>query len=536
MDRTKHFVSKLVCFGFCIFAGLCLGGCRGNPRAERQVAGEAVVNIGANPRTLDPSLAADVPSSKVILGLIRGLTVLDANSQPQPDLAESWEVSPDGLVYDIKLREAYWTNGEPVTADDFVYTWTRRVLNPEFASEYAYQLYNYLKGGKEYYDNPNLGPDSVWVWALAPDKLRIHLEAPTPFFPQILSHHSYFPVCRSVDEANKDWALRPETYVGCGPYKLLEYSPGDKIVMEKNPGYWDTDNVKLDRLVFRMIEEESTELIAFDTGELDATNTVPRPDIPKLRERAEYRSPYMVGTYFLFINCRREIFEDVRVRRALALAIDRRAIVESMTQAGEPLAFFISPMVLYSNPPEPTYQDADFDGARRLLAEAGYPDGQGLPKLRYIYNTMEGHRKIAEVLQETWRRELGIEMAVENQEFKVLLDNRRAGEFDIARAGWVADFADPINFLDMFESESDHNDSFWEDAHYDDLLAKVRAEADLEKREALMIEAELYFVEQMPAIPIYSYRNPYLVAQGLEGYENNLSGIFDPARLRWAEQ
>jgi oligopeptide transport system substrate-binding protein len=282
-----------------------------------------------------------------------------------------------------------------------------------------------------------------------------------------------------------------------------------------------------------MIELESTERIAFEDGELDGTANVPRPDLAGLRGRPELRFSPQYATYFLNLNCPRRPLDDPRVRRALALAIDRQAIVKSVVLGGEKPAFNLTPPELYQTPPPPAFADARYEQARRLLTEAGYPQGRGFPKLRYIYNTLETHRQIAQVLQETWRRELGIDISIENQEFKVVINNRHEGNFDIARNGWVADFADPINFLEIFDSKSDNNDSHWLDPRYDALLAACRAESDPRKREGLLRQAEAYLMAQMPLIPLYYQTTPYLVAPELTGYVLNPMDAFDPAEIAW---
>lgn len=521
--------------GLILAAAVLAAACQGDPRAERIKNKDVAINAGSDPRSLDPSLIADLSSMRAMMNFTRGLTVLDAQGTPQPELAESWTVSPDGLTYDIKLRPAKWSNGDPVTADDVVYTWTRRMLNPKFGAEYAYSLF-YIKGAEEFFGDQKRGAESVGVKALAPDRLQVTLAHPTPFFPSLLAHNAYFPVSRKADQANPDWAKRAETYVGCGPFVMDHYRPGDKLTGHKNPNYWNAAKVSMERVTVLMIEDESTERGAFETGELDGTYMVPRTAVESLRGTPEIRFSPQYATYFLHFNCQREVFKDVRVRRALALAIDREAIVKNVTRAGETPAFYISPPALYKQPPQATFKDKQFDEARRLLAEAGHPGGKGIPKLSYIYNTMETHQQIAQVLQETWRRELGIQMEVQNQEFKVLINSRRAGTFDIARGGWQADFADPINFLEIFDSKSDNNDSHYIDAKYDAMLAAVRAEGDPVRREELMRKTEDYLVEQMPAIPLYVQTTPYLVTPRLEGYVNNPMGLFNSEEMRWKEK
>ncbi len=533
--------TKLVAI-LCLALGATITACLGDPRAKRIEAGEADVNIGSNPRTLDPSLSTDIPSTRAIMCFMRGLTTLDENGKARPELAESWKASKDNTVWVFKLRPAKWTNGDPVTAADFQYAWINRVLEPRFKSEYAYQLF-YIRGARAYFEarakeiadkveESDLRQSMVWITALAPDQLMVTLENPTPFFPELVAHTAYYPVCERVDRETSHWAERAETYVGNGPFKLQSYEPNKQIVGQKNPAYWNAENVRLNRVVLRVINEEATERIAFENGEIDGTGQVPRADLDSLRRRPEFHSTPIYSTYFINLNCERPIFKDARVRRALALAIDRKAIVASVTRNGEPTAEGIVPPQLYTDKPEPFFPEFDPGQARKLLAEAGYPDGRGFPRLKYILNEMQGHRLIAQVIQEQWKKELGIDLDVESQEFRVLIDNRRAGKFDVARNGWVADFPDPINFLEIFDSKSDNNDSHWKDETYDKLLKEARGESDPERRQDAYKQAEAYLMQEMPAIPIYYYTQPYLAAKRLD-YRLNPMSLFEASELAW---
>lgn len=517
--------------------------CRPDPRAARIKAGEAVINIGSDPRTLDPSRATDNVSARAIGCFIRGLTSLDENGKARPELAESWQVRDGGMTWIFNLRPAKWSNGDPVTAVDFQYAWVERMLNPEFKAEYAYMLF-YIRGARTYYEarakeiekgvkDSELSTGNVWVTALRPDQLMVQLENPTPFFPELVAHHSYYPVCEKTDRANPKWPEKAQTYVGNGPFKMVEYTSSKQIIGEKNPDYWDAANVGLKKITLRFIEKESGERAAFDVGELDGTQQVPRPDLDQLRNRPEFRSTPSYQVYFLNFNCQKAIFKDPRVRRALSLAIDRKAIVKNITRAGEQTATGLVPPELYTDKPAGYFAEHDPEQARKLLAEAGYLGGNGFPKLRYIYNRTDIHTLIAQVVQEQWKRELGIDMEVEAQEFRVCIDNRHNGNFDVARNGWVADVADPINFLEIFDSKSENNDSHWENPAYDELLQKARREPDPYKRQAAYKAAEAYLMDAMPAVPIFFYTQPYLCAEGLN-YRLNPMSLWDAARLAWS--
>lgn len=514
------------------FASLLLAGCHADSRAERKKKGEVVLNLAGDPKTLDPGHCEDVVAARAISAFVRGLTVIDAKGKPQPEIAERWEVSPDGKTYDIYLRPSKWTNGEPVVAGDFVYAWLDRVLSPKFAAVYAYMLF-YIEGAEAFYKGTLTDRSKVGVEAVAPNHLRVRLTAPAPFFPQVLAHHAYYPICPSVDRANPQWALRAETYVGNGPFKLGSYAPGDRLIGVKNEGYWNAANVAMNKLTYRCIEEESTERITFENGEMDSTYAAPRPDLEKLKAEGVLHSTVETSNYYLNLNMKHPAFADVRVRRALNLAIDRASITKNVTRAGEPPALSLVPPGLYDGPIKQYFKDADFTEARKLLGEAGYPGGKGFPKLRYIYNTQEMHRAISQVIQENWKRELGIDIEIDNQEFKVVIENRHQGNYDIARNGWVADFADPLNFLDLFLSYSGNNDSFYNSPAYDHLVEQARDEADPRKRMELLRQAEDLLMTDLPIIPVFFYVYPYLAAPELEGHEVSPLRTTDVAKLRW---
>lgn len=507
--------------------------CSPDLRAERRKNGEVVLNAGSDPKTLDPNLVEDTSSARVVSAFVRGLFFLDHEGHAQPDMAERWEVSEDGKTWDFYLRDSKWSNGQPVTADDFAHAWLNRMLNPDFASVYAYILY-YIEGAEDYY-NGNVEAEKVGVEVAGAKHLRVRLTAPAPFFPQLLAHHSYYPVCKSTDLDNPKWPLRAETYVGNGPYKMLTYDPGHLITAEKNEGYWNAANVAMNKLTWRFIDEESTELIAFENGELDGTYAAPRADLEFLRERGVLKISPEIATYYLNINMNRDIFKDPRVRKALNLAIDRASITKNVSRAGEDPAMSLVPPQLYEDPAKPYFKDADFSEAKRLFAEAGYPDGKGFPTLQYIYNTNENHKAIAQVIQENWKKHLGIDITIENQEFKVTIENRHQGKYDIARNGWVADFADPINFLDLFLSYSGQNDSDFNSEEFDKLVAQARDEADAHKRLRLLRQAEDVLMRELPIIPIYFYKQPYLCTPELEGYTQSPMKTVDVTKLHWKQ-
>jgi oligopeptide transport system substrate-binding protein len=522
------------------FGALALGAgvsCAKSPEKEQTI----VYNLGVEPETLDPAKSTGVAEHRAITALINGLTRLDADGIAQPAMAERWEANEDHSAFTFHLREANWSSGDPVTAEDFVWSW-RRVVDPETASDYAYQLY-YIKNGEAL--NSGKESDFSMLGAEAADDrtIIVNLEGPTPFFPALAAHSAYYPVHRPTVEGNPAWHLSPETYVGNGPFVLKEWRHHNRIVMEKSPSYWDAGAVKLERLVYRMLEEESTALAAFETGQLDITGSVPRPDIPALRDTPEFGINPFLGTYYLGFNCERAPFDNVLVRKAFTLAIDRKILVEKITMGGEEPAFaWVPPAIInpatgksYRREKNEYFPDNDIEGAREALAEAGYPDGKGFPTVRYIYNTAENHRVIAEVLQQMWAKALNVEVSLENQEWKTYLDNRDKGNFDVSRAGWIGDFPDPVNFLDVFISTSGNNNSHWVNLEYDELIRKIKSTADQAERFMMMHEAEDIFMAEFPICPIYYYTEPYLQKTYVHGVERNGLGWWDFSKA-WIDE
>jgi oligopeptide transport system substrate-binding protein len=501
-------------------------------------------NLGSDPKTIDPQLNSASDGGHIINNTFEGL-MREVNGKLQPAMAESYEVSDDGLTYTFKLRDAKWSDGKPVTAHDFEYAW-KRALNPETGSEYAFQMF-YIKGGQEYFEGKGKVED-VAVKALDDKTLEVTLNAPTPYFLNLTSFYTYMPARKDVVEKDPEgWAKNPELAVSNGPFKLAEYSTGDKIVLVKNENYWNVDAVKLDKIVASMIVDQSTQLTAYESGELDAIDEVPTQEIPRLlAEEPTFQILPLLGTYYYIFNVDKEPTNDVRVRKALALAIDRKAITEQVTKRGEtPATGYVPPTLKLSNGKEFREVAGDYgmdpnkaqvEEARKLLAEAGYPNGEGFPTLELVYNTSENHKAIAEAIQEMWKQNLGINVTLTNQEWAVFQDTRHQGNFSIARAGWLADYADPMTFLDMWTSYSGNNDAQWRwqkyesdtklnpsNKKFDELIEKSKTITGAE-RDKTLLEAEKIMMDEMIVMPIYYYTDPTLVKEYVKDWEKTPLG------------
>ncbi|OPJ56304.1 peptide ABC transporter substrate-binding protein [Alkalithermobacter paradoxus] len=476
-------------------------------------------NLGSDPETIDPALNAAVDGAIILVNTFEGLMRLDEKDQPLEGVATEYTISEDMLTYTFKLRKSKWSDGEEVTAHDFEYAW-KRALDPATAADYAYQLY-YIKNGEKF-NNGEVSADEVGVKALDDYTLEVVLEAPTPYFLELTAFPTYFPVRKDIIEAHGEkWALNPETHISNGPFKVVKWEHNDIMELVKNENYYDKDRVKLDGIHFYFMTESSTALAAFESGEVDYIESMPSEEIPRLmKESDEFKIFPNLGTYFYVFNTTKEPVNDARVRKALSMAIDRKSIVEVITKAGQiPALSFVPEGITEPDGSDFNKNAKDYglaltpkvEEARALLAEAGYPDGKGFPKLTVIYNTHEGHKAIAEAIQAMWKDNLGIEIELQNQEWKVFQDTRDNGDFVIARHGWLADYVDPMTFLDMWYSTSGNNNAHWKNEEFDRLINEAKTAADEKTRFEIMHKAHDLMMEEMIVMPIYYYTNPEMI-------------------------
>jgi len=491
---------------------------------------------GAEPETLDPSLITGQPEGRIAGALFEGLTSFDEHGQVVPGVAEKWELSPDGLVYTFHLRRnARWSNGDPVTARDFRDTW-RRTLAPDTGAEYAYQLF-YLRNGTPF--NEGKLTDFSQVGVAAPDDwtLRVTLENPTPFFLDLCATSPLYPEhLASVQKWGDDW-IKPGHLVGNGAYQLAEWRINDRIRMVKNPFYWDAAHVGMTSIDALPIHLANTAFNFYAAGQADLSmdkGLVPLALLNDLRTRPDFHSAPFLGTYFVRFNVTRPPFKDARVRRALSLVIDKRLIVDKITRAGEvPAESFVPPGAAgYQPPPGPGRNP---DEARRLLAEAGYPGGKGFPLVTYLYSEGELNEAIAVELQSMFRRELGINIALQRQEWKVYLNSMNNLDFDLCRSSWVGDYDDPNTFLDMFVSGGGNNDSGFADPAYDALIAGAAREVNPARRFDILRKAETILVSQeAPICPLYFYVGiQFYNGDRLGGIAANLLDEHPLQRMYW---
>jgi len=492
---------------------------------------------------LDPHLISSLPAINVTSALFEGLVAEDpADLRPVPGVAESWEISPDALTYTFHLRaNARWSNGESVTAQDFVAS-CRRALTPALGASNL-EFIDPVSNARAYH----LGQitDFAQVGITAPDArtLRIQLEHPAPYFLSLLTHPVWFPVylpaiekSGSATARDNRWT-RPATFVGNGPFTLKEWNPGTLILAEKSPTYWDAAKVRLRAIRFVPATSVDTEERAFRGGQLHITEALPLARLDAYRREKDPAltvSPFL-DTYFYRLNVTRPVLNEAKVRRALSLAVDRRAINDTILRGEQRAAFsFVPPNSLPGYTP-PTLAMSDPITARALLSEAGYPGGKGLPPFELLINISGNHQMIAEAVQAMWRHELGIDVRIVSMENSAALEQRRTLAYQILRSDWAADYPDPKAFLDIFGSDAESNHTGWKNATYDALLAQADHTADSAARFALLQRAETILLEESPLIPIYHLSTIRLVHPAVKGWYPTLLD-HHPYKHVWLEE
>jgi oligopeptide transport system substrate-binding protein len=483
------------------------------------------------PTDLDPQIVNSQQDFNIIIALLEGLAQYDTKTcLPVPGVAERWEASADNLTWTFHLRStAKWSNGDPVTARDFVYAY-HRILSPNLGAEYAYMLFA-LKNGEAFYQGKIT--DFAQVGAVAADDhtLVLHLAHPVPYLPNLVCHGAWYPLHQAtiekfgkMDQRGSAWT-RPGNYVGNGPFVLAEWKPHQIIRVTKSPTYWNREHIKLNAVNFYPIEANDTEEAMFRTGQLHITSTMPIDKIAVYRNDPKLRvffhpSP-MLGTYFFRFNVTKPPLDNVKVRRALAYAINRKEMVERVTLGGQLPAGHLTPPDTAGFTARAEIP-SDAARARQLLADAGYPGGKNFPHLELLYNTNEGHRKIAEALQQMWRHELGIDITLVNQEAKVQSDSMRDGNYQIARYAWIGDYLDPSTFLDIMTGDGGNNQTGWKNAEYDRLIAEANRTADQAKRFEIYQRCEQILADECPIAPLYFYVRDNLHRPSVQGWYGNL--------------
>ena len=506
------------------------------------------VCLASEPQTIDPALNSAVDGAIMINHMFEGLVKWvddgEGNAVTAPGQAESWEkvVNDDGTVtYTFTLRDGIkWSDGQPVTAGDFEYSW-KRLANPETAADYCYMI-DMVQGYASVADG-SADPDTLGVKALDDKTLEVTLSYDCPYFEEIMAFPATFPVRQDVVEGNDEWTYDVSTYIGNGPYKMAEWSHNAYILAEKNENYYDYDNLGPDTIRFTLLDDANAMLAAYNSGELDFIENFPTDEMANYLASGEITVADYLGTYYVCFNTEDEVFSDPLIREAFSLAIDRNYIVENVSQAGEVPATAYVPSGVndaegpsgddfrtvggeYYSVAEEDYE-ANCERARELLAEAGYPNGEGFPTVEYTYNTDDKHKAIAEALQNMWQEVLGVTVTLSNQDWNVFLESRKQGDYQIARNGWIADYNDPCSFLDMWYTGGGNNDAQYSNPEYDALIDAAKATSNQEERMAAFHQAEDILIGQDSVLaPIYFYTQPYMLADDIQGMYYTPLGYF----------
>ena len=476
-----------------LLSALWIMGCSGEPsEVENRILRIAVTT---EPPTLDWSLATDGVSFNVLTNIMEGLTQYNKRLEPIPAIAKRWEFSENGRVITFYLRDdVKWTDGQPVTAQQFEYSW-KRLLNPDTAAQYAYFLFD-VENAYEYNSGKIKNADQVGVKALSPTILQVRLKRPVIYFPSLTTFMVTFPQRRDVIEKHGDRWTDPEHIVTNGPFTLDQWHHEYKLVLQSNPNYYDAQPA-LNRIIMYVVRNPTTELTLYETGELDMAE-LPPVAIPHYKSHAEYKNLPLLRGYYYGFNVTKPPFDNAKVRRALSHAIDRSQIPIILKGGQLPTASWIPKGMLgYNSKIGPSF---DAEKARALLAEAGYSGGKKLPSFSIAYNTDPTHRLIAQFVQAQWKKHLGLEVGLEDQEWKVYLKKLDVDPPPVFRLGWGADFPDPDNFMNLFISTSGNNRLQWNNARYDRLIAQGAAEQNPETRQAIYNEAQILLTETDSAI------------------------------------
>ena len=540
---------KLVLATLILSGALVLAGCGGGSKSATKDGGKILtIELGPEVESIDPALNTTNDGANYLTYLFDNLLRVDKDGKIAPSLAEKYESSADALTWTFYLRDGLkWSDGSDLTANDFVYSW-QRMIDPEVAAPYAEITLGMVEGYEEAIGlpdadgNPTIDPDITKLRVEATDDktLVVHMATPTPYFDKLATFAALSPVKKDVVEANPDrWTLDPKTYISTGPFKLTEWKSGSYLMLEKNENYWNKDAVKLDGIKCLLMQDQNAAFSAYESGDALMIKDIPTQEITTLQKRSDYHLDPQLGTYFIDLNNNLEEFKDARVRQALSLALDRKYISETITAGtytpasgfvssgvtdwdGSPWADNITDPSVYINIED---HAGNLAKAKELLAEAGHPNGEGLPTFTYSINDASYHKKIAEYLQQAWK-ELGINVEVNVVEWKSFTPQRRSGNYQIARDGWVMDYNDPSNILQLTQTGNGNNSSKYSNPEYDALLEKAAAEIDPQTRYGYFHQAEEMLMRDMGVTPLLYYNEMYLQSDKVKDSYHTADGIY----------
>ena len=533
-------MKKLAALLACVLAlSLGLTACGGSSASGSTTSAAAtsgekqlVVQLGPDPETLDPALNSAIDGANMILFAFDTLLGVDEDLNVVPALAESWKESEDSMTWTFHLREGLkWSDGSELNAEDFVYSW-QRMADPETAAPYAETVLGMVKNFSEI-STGEMEPSELGVSAPDANTFVVELGQPCTYFDKIASFVASSPVQQETVEANGDaWAVDPSTYVSSGAFMMTEWVPGSHITYTKNPNYWDADSIKLDSIKCLLIEDMNAALSAYETGEALMIKSVPTEEMASLEGRDDFYVDPLLGTYYISLQTEKEPFNNRDVREALSLAIDRDYVANTIMQGTySPAGNLIGPGITDADgssfmenanggeeyiSTDPADFEANLEKAKQLMADAGYPNGEGFPVIEYLVNDQGYHKALAEYLQKAWG-ELGITMEVKTAEWQSVTATRRAGDFDTARNGWVFDYNDPSSMFDLFYTGNGNNDGKYSNAEYDAQMDISRTTTDVEERFAALHKAEDIIMADAGMIPVAFYNDYYLQSDKITG-------------------
>ncbi|WP_191562090.1 peptide ABC transporter substrate-binding protein [Metabacillus idriensis] len=495
------------------------------------------LNNGAEPTSFDPVIGFDAVSWNALNNLMEGLTRLGKDHEPEAATAEKWDISEDGKTYTFHIRaDAKWSNGDDLTANDFVFAW-KRLLNPETGSGAAFLGY-FIEGG-EAYNSGTGSADDVKVKAVDEKTFEVTLISPQAYFLSVIANPAFFPVNEKVATETPDWFAEADTFVGNGPFSLESWEHDKEFVMKKNDQYWDAKNVKLDGVHWAIVEDTNTEYQLYQTGELDSSD-VPADLSEKLFSEGKANVEEQAGDYFYRMNVTLEPFQNVNIRKAFAMAVDQKQIVDFVTKNQETPAYgFVSPG--FKDPSGKDFREASGDlvntdaaKAKALLEKGMKEEGYDkLPEVTLSYNTDDTHKKIAEALQQMFKDNLGVDVKLANLEANVFATDQKALKFQLSKSSFLADYADPVNFLENFQTGHSMNRTGWTNAEYDQLIKDSKNESDEAKRFELLYKAEKILFDEAPIIPLHFYNQVYLQNEDVTGIVRHPVGYLE---LKWADK
>ena len=538
---------RLILATLALAGAMALSGCGGSKSASKN--GKILtVEEGPDVETIDPALNQSADGANYITMISDNLLRIDKDGKVAPSMAEKYEVSDDGLTWTFHLRDGLkWSDGSDFKADDFVYSW-QRMVDPEVAAPYAETVLGMVDGYKDAIGNPDADgnttttPDRTKLKVEAPDDktLVVHMSHPTPYFDRLATFAALSPVKKDVVEANPDgWSLDPKTYVSTGPFKLTEWKQGSHILVTKNEYYWNKDAVKLDGIKCLLMQDQNAAFSAYESGEASMIKDYPVQEVTTMQKRPDYKSSPKLGISYIDVNNDLDEFKDPKVREALALALDRKYMADTITAGiNSPATGFIPTGVVDWDgsawadniTDKSVYYDNDnFDAnlakAKELLKEAGHENGAGLPTMSYTTNDAGFNKKVAEYLQQAWK-ELGINVEVNIVEWKSFIPQRRSGNYQIARDGWVMDYNDPSNLLECAYSTNGNNSSRYKNPEYDALLDKAANETDAKTRFGYLHQAEELLLKDTGVIPLMYQNETYLQKDNIKDSFYTSDGIW----------